>query len=340
VSDVLTQEEINALLSAYAKEQSGEAVPVAVSSPGSEGVPTKVTKHVKTWDYRRPERFSKEQIRTLQMLHETYARYASTSLSLLMRMPVKVSLVGIDQATYDEFLNALANPSVIYIFRMPPLEGSAIMEINTGIAFCMIDRMLGGPGKARMRVRELTDIEQTLMRTVVDRLLSDLGSSWVQLAEIQPEYEGYETNPLFAQIVPPHEPVILFAFEIKMGDIFGSLNMCIPYSVIQPITGRLSAQRWFMEPARRGSSRRSQLETKVLEQVAVPVKVELGRCEVTMRDVLNLEVGDIVKLDGHVGDELTLYIGDLPKFRCLPGSERKQLAVQITRLIRPEEVGK
>ncbi len=338
MSDVLTQEEINALLSAYGKDQPEEVVEVAVTAPGPDGAPVKINKPVKTWDYRRPERFSKDQIRTLQMLHETYARYASTTLSVLMRMPVKFSLVGIEQATYDEFLTTLPNPSVIYIFRMPPLEGSAILEVNAGITFCMVDRLLGGPGKARMRVRELTDIEQTLMRTVTDRLLADLGASWAQLAEIHPEYEDYETNPQFAQIVPPHDPVILFAFEIKMGDTFGSLNMCIPYSVIQPITGRLSAQRWFMESPRKGTSRRSQLEGKVLGQVEVPIRVELGECEATMREVLDLEVGDIVKLDSPVGDELTLYIGGIPKFRCVPGAEGKQLAVQITQLIGSEEV--
>lgn len=337
MTDVLTQEEINALLSAYSKDQPDEVVEVAVA-PAAAGAPAqKVSKALKNWDFRRPERFSKDQLRTLQMLHETYARYASTSLSVLLRTPVKVTLVSIEQATYEEYLGSLQNPSVIYIFRMPPLDGSAILEINTGISFCMIDRMLGGPGKARMRVRELTEIEQTLMRTAVDRLLSDLGASWVQLAEIHPEFEDYETNPQFAQIVPPHDPVCLLAFEVKIGDTFGSVNMCIPYSVIQPVTGRLSAQRWFMESTRKGSSRRSQIEEKALERVSIPVRVELGRCMVSMREVLGLEIGDIVRLDHRAGDELVLFVGELPKLFCAPGTEGKKLAVQVTRLIGPEE---
>ncbi len=338
MSDVLTQEEINALLSTYAKDEPDEVVEVAVASPDSYPSTARVSKPLKNWDFRKPERFSKEQLRTLQMLHETYARYGSTSLSVMLRTQVKLSLVSVDQAIYDEFVSSLQNPAAIYIFRMPPLEGSAILEINMGIAFCMIDRMLGGPGKARMRVRELTDIERTLMRGIVDRLLSDLGASWVQLAEVRPEYEDYETNPQFAQIVPPHDPVVLLAFEVKIGDTFGSINMCLPYSVIQPVTGKLSAQRWFMESTRKGPSRRGQLEQNALRQVSVPVRVKLGQCEVTMRDVLDLEVGDIVKLDSQVGDELVLCIGELPKFRCVPGAEGKSLAVQITRLISTEEV--
>lgn len=115
--------------------------------------------------------------------------------------------------------------------------------------------------------------------------------------------------------------------------------MCIPYSVIQPVTGRLSAQRWFMETPRKGASKRSQLGGKVLERVAVPVRAQLGECEVTMREVLDLEVGDIIRLDRQVGDELTLYVGGMAKFRCAPGAEGKRLAVQITRLIGSEEVG-
>ncbi len=210
MSDILSQEEVDALLSAVSQgndQQVGveAASPVLTLSPDL----SESEKSMSLYDFRRPDRVSKDQMRTLQNLHEGYARLFSTTLTNFLRTFVEIELVSVDQLTYSEFVMSISNPSCIYVFKMEPLEGTAIIEINPSLVFFIIDRLFGGQGRPSEQNRELTLIEQNVIHRIVERGLNDFKDVWEHVGVFSPKIEAYETNPQFVQIAPPGETVIL-----------------------------------------------------------------------------------------------------------------------------------
>ena len=193
--EVLSQSEIDKLLSALSD---GSVTADDVKADESQ-------KKVKTYDFKRPDKFSKDQIRTLYMLHESFARLLNTYLSTHLRTMVNVEVASVEQLTYQEFVQSLANPSVISILAVPPLKGNIIMEVNTEIAFAFIDRVFGGEGRAGIKTRVLTEIEEAVMKRFVDTSMKNFREAWANVADFYPTLEATESNPQFTQIVPPSD---------------------------------------------------------------------------------------------------------------------------------------
>ena len=223
--DVLSQSEIDKLLSALSDG----------SVSAEEVKADEEQKKVKTYDFKRPDKFSKDQIRTLFMLHESFSRLLNTYLSTHLRTMVNVEVASVEQLTYQEFVQSLANPSVISILAVPPLKGNIIMEVNTEIAFAFIDRVFGGEGKSGIKTRVLTEIEEAVMRRFVDKATSHLKEAWANVVEFYPSLEATESNPQFTQIVPPSDMVVIVTIQMKVGEVEGMMNICIPYLVLEPI---------------------------------------------------------------------------------------------------------
>jgi flagellar motor switch protein FliM/flagellar motor switch protein FliG len=200
---------------------------------------------IKIYDFKRPDKFSKDQIRTVAMMHETFARLGTTALSSMLRYLAHAHLASVDQLTYEEFIRSIPNPTTIAAIAMEPLKGSALLEIDPAITFAIIDRLFGGQGKSSNLNRELTDIEVSVMEGAVERLLGSLSEAWAILLDLRPRLVAIETNPQFAQIVPPHEMIILVSLEAVVGEARGMINLCLPYLTIEPIVHRLSAQYIF-----------------------------------------------------------------------------------------------
>lgn len=325
--DVLSQEEIDALLAAV---NSGDVDANEVKDEAK-------AKKVKVYDFKRPDKFSKDQIRTLYMLHESFARQLNTYLSTHLRTLVTIDVASVEQLTYQEFVQSVANPSVISILGVPPLKGNIILEFGTEIAFAYIDRVFGGDGNTTMKTRVLTEIEDAVMRRFVNAAMTHFKDAWANVTVMNPFLETTESNPQFTQIVPPSDMVVIVTIQIKIGDIEGIMNICIPYLVLEPIMSKLTTTFWVAS-----SISRSETENQVaiiqskLEKTEVPFIVEIGGVQITVREFLTLGFGDVLQLNAKVKDDLPCRVGSNAKFYCRPGTFGKKMAVQITRVVNPE----
>ncbi|MBP9015844.1 MAG: flagellar motor switch protein FliM [Candidatus Atribacteria bacterium] len=318
MGDILSQEEIDALLKGLT---SGSLE--AVKEERREGG------RLKVYDFRRPEKFSKDQIRTFHMIFSALARLASTNLAAFLRSRCQVELVSTDQLTYDEFVRSVPNPTFVCIFSLLPLEGRCVLQMNLDMVFPMLDRLLGGLGNAVFNPRPLTEIENRIMTEVTERIMSALKESWTNIQQVEPRIEALESNLEFVQVVSGNDMVILFTFSVEVGEREGMMTICIPYLVVEPITQKLSASLWFA--GRRSTD--SQIQEKVkkrINQVRLPVTVELGKASITLKELLNLEIGDVVVLDKRVGEPLDVLVGEKTKMKGMPGRVNRRLAIKIT----------
>lgn len=323
MTEVLSQNEIDLLLDAISAGESVESVDPKNIDVGK--------RKIKMYDFKRPDKFSKDQIRTLQMMHDNFARVTTTSLSAQMRALVSVHVASVDQLTYEEFIRSVSNPSTLAIINMDPLRGSSILEIDPSITFTIIDRLFGGEGKAVKNLnRELTDIELAVMEGIIVRILGNLREAWSQVIDLRPRLGSIETNPQFAQMVHPNDMVVLITLETKISEVEGMMNFCIPYITIEPIISKLSAQYWYASIRRGGNKENIDIIASKIDDIEVPVIAEFGSTTISMADVLALKKGDTLKI-GHMKttDNLTLVVGNRRKFYCRPGLVGKRMAVQI-----------
>lgn len=320
MTEILSQDEIDALLTAIS---TGEVDTTDYSA-------AKEQRKVKIYDFRRPDKFSKDQIRTLQMMHETFARLTTTALSAQLRALVSVHVASVDQLTYEEFIRSIPNPTTLAVINMDPLKGSAVLEIDPSITFTIIDKLFGGMGESAKISRELTDIELSVMEGIIVRILGNLREAWSNVIDLRPRLGNIETNPQFAQIVPPNDMVVLITLETKVGEVEGMTNLCIPYITIEPVISKLSAQYWYSSIRKGATDENMSIIQSRLETVELPIVAEIGEVEITMQEVLDLRVGDVVKLtDTKISSDMVLRIGGRKKFKCRPGVVGSRVAVQI-----------
>ncbi|HZT43110.1 MAG TPA: flagellar motor switch protein FliM [Chthonomonadaceae bacterium] len=300
--------------------------PVAAPLPA----PIRVASY-EAYDFRRPDKLAKDQLRTLQMLHETFARMFASSLSAYMRVPVHVDLLSVQQMRYDEYMRPLTS-SLINLFSMPPLAGQAILEIDFNVTLAMIDRLLGGPGSMVKKSTVLTDIERALAESIVNRALKELRTAWEGIYAFTPTRELMETQGQFVQIAPPNDIVISIRFEVKVGDLSGKMSLCMPYTLLKPITAKFSAQKWSAGNAKANAGGCAAVLARGLENTYVTCVAQLGTAALSLDDLMRLQVGDIVRLDGGQHEEIAVRIGQQIKFHGKPGTRGKKLAVHITRV--------
>jgi flagellar motor switch protein FliM len=325
VADILSQEEIDALLSALA---TGELRAEEIREEPGAGMPK-----VKPYDFLRPSKFSKEQIRTIYMLHETYGRLWSSTLSGVLRNYVSMSVSSVDQVTYQEFMQSIPNPTITATFTLSPLEGKALMEFSPTIGFPIIDRLLGGSGQSKVQARELTEIEEHVVSNLIDEGMVFLREAWSSMIDLNPELQDIESNPLFVQIVPPNDMILLITMETRIGNFSGIINIIYPYVVLEPILSLLSAQTLYAVGSRGATEESRERTRRVLNRVEVPLSVELGTAHCTFRELLGLELNDIIVLSTKTTDDLLARVGGVPKFRCVPGLAGKQRAAKVTQVV-------
>lgn len=320
MTEILSQDEIDALLTAISTGEADTTDYTAV----------KEQRKVKIYDFRRPDKFSKDQIRTLQMMHETFARLTTTALSAQLRALVSVHVASVDQLTYEEFIRSIPNPTTLAVINMDPLKGSAVLEIDPSITFTIIDKLFGGTGESTKISRELTDIELSVMEGIIVRILGNLREAWSNVIDLRPRLGNIETNPQFAQIVPPNDMVVLVTLETKVGEVEGMMNLCIPYITIEPVISKLSAQYWYSSIRKGATDENAAIIQSRLESVELPIVVEVGEVEITMEELLAIQVGDVIKLPNtKINSDMTVKIGGRKKYKCRPGVIGNRVAVQI-----------
>lgn len=307
------------------------AAPVSmVSSGGPVG-------EVRGYDFSRASKFSKDQIRTIQMIHETFARLFSSTLSAKIRALTKIKVVSVEEVTFEDFINTVSSPSIISIFSLPPMEGNAVLDISPQIGFPLMDRLLGGNGLEEEEPRELTDIEMNLMESILLDALGFLKEAWSNVITLSPKLELLESNPYFVQIVPPSEMILLVNFEAQIGEKTGRMNIAVPYVLLEKVLSRLSITQWFATFRRTVSEDTRRMVEGRLLKTSVPIVVQLGKTKITLKDFLNLAEGDIIQIDRRVSDELDVIVGDRRKFKGRPGRIGKRTAVRTTEVVREEE---
>ncbi|MEA4962755.1 Flagellar motor switch protein FliM [bioreactor metagenome] len=322
MTEVLSQGEIDALLNAL---KTGELDVMEISDEKEE-------KKVRTYDFKIPNKFAKDQFRTLQMIHDNFSRLLQTYLSGYLRSLVQIEVVSVDQLTYYEFSNSMPNPSTLGIVDFLPLSGSILMEISPSVTFAMIERILGGTGQAYEKNRVFTEIELTLMEKIINQILNLYKEPWKNVSEIKPKLKKIETNTQFAQVMSPNETIALITLNVKIGAVEGAMHICIPHIVIEPIIEKLSTKFWFSGVTKDISVNEIHNLERRIENTFLPLNVVLGKSFLNVKDVLNLQIGDVILLDKSSNEELEVFVGNRLKYYCYPGLKKNKVAVKITRI--------
>lgn len=326
MSDILSQSEIDSLLAAMS---SGEM--------DVEQMPEKGNRQVKNYDFKRPAKFSKEHLRTLEIIYEHYGRLLSTNLPVYLRKSIQVSVSSSETFTFSEFSNALSNPVILSIVDFQPLNGNIIIELSSNLGFAMIDRMLGGQGLPLEKSRDFSEIELSILERLMLICMQHMREPWKNVVEINPVLERIETSAQFAQVIAPSDMVAIVSFNIKIGDVEGYMNVCLPYFTLEDVMDKLNTKYWYSTMQKEDTINYEHQLESLIRRVDVPVRAVLGKSQVSVSDFLNLQIGDIIRLDTKVDSEMKIYVGNIKKFTALPGSSRDSYAVQVTSVIREEE---
>ncbi len=321
--DVLSQAEVESLITAMDSREADGIADAATSR-------SRQRAKVSPYDFKRPERVGKEQMRSLQTMHEAFGRNFGASLSALLRTIVELKLTSVDQLTYSEFVFSLENPTCFNLINAAPLEGQLILDINLSLLFPIIDRLLGGgsdPGPAVRR--PLTEIEQRLVSRITDLFCKEMKHAWENVLELNLSIDRVESNPQLVQIVPPNEVVVLISFELTLGDARGMMNLCIPFNSIERISTRLSANSWVSYGKKSATTENIQRISSQLGDAVVEVVVDLAETNISTSDLIGLSVGDIIATEQDVSRPLVVSVEGRPKFHAQPGAFKGRKAIQV-----------
>ncbi|MCL5025289.1 MAG: flagellar motor switch protein FliM [Chloroflexi bacterium] len=321
---VLSQWEIDSLLGSL-DSQEGTAAGMEVDG----------NKNVRLYDFRRPGKFSKEHLRAIQTIHESFAHGTASSLSSYLRTGVQLQLSSVEQAVYEEYIEQLSNPTVLAIVSADPLPGHMIIEMNMGLAFALIDRLLGGTGLVPQKLREVTDVELILLQTLIKSLLASLRESWLQIHRVNLKLDEMVFNPEIVHSALPADVGVLLLFELRMKETSNIISIFTPYTMLEPIIGKLTSQMWLAGVRKDVSGGQDAIRMQ-LEKVDLPVKAELGTATVSVRELIGLQRGDVIVLETGIKEELEVMVAGKHKYYGRPGRIGRRLGVAITRTSQEE----
>lgn len=325
MGEVLSQDEIDNLLKALS---TGELDADEYKENDSQ--------QVKNYDFARPAKFSKEHLRTLEIIFEHYGRLLYTNLPAYLRKNVQVDVINSEAVAYSEFSNALSNPVLLGIVNFLPLTGNAIIELAPNLGYAIIDRLLGGIGGSLDKSRDFTEIEITILERILSVCVDLLREPWQNVVELEPRLERIETNSQFAQIVSPSEMVAIVTLNLKIGDIEGLMNIILPYLTLEEVMDKLNTKYWYSTMQEVDGNYYGEEIEHNISKASVPMKAVLGVSSISVNDFANLQRGDIIKLNSGIEDELDIYVGNIKKFKALPGAASDNYAVRVTSIIREE----
>jgi len=337
MSDVLSQSEVESLLASLdpSPAVAAETPTVAAAKPGD-----LLRSQVSVYDFKRPERVSKEQMRALQALHEGFSREFGAGLSGMLRTIVDVKLISVDQLTYSEFVFSLENPTCFNLLHSAGLDGNIVLDLNPSIVFPIVDRLLGGGRENTQGVpnRPLTEIELELVSRITDLAIMGFNNGWKNICELGLSVKQVESNPQIIQIVPPNEVIVLISFEITMGEMRGIMNLCIPFNTIEPLAGKLSSDTWASYSRRVTDPQQGRKLAAGISQARVELIAELASTHLTAGDIANLAIGDVILTDQDEGTGLTISIENRPMYRGEAGLFKGHKAVRVTQILQKPHI--
>lgn len=326
MSEVLSQQEIDNLLAALS---TGEL--------DASDMQENTERQVKDYDFKRPVKFSKEHLRTLEIIFEHYGRLLSTNLQVFLRKNVQVTVNSSETVTFSEFSNALSSPVILSIVNFAPLTGNIIMELSLNIGYAIIDRMLGGKGTAIERTKDFSEIEMAILEKIMVICMQMLREPWKNVVELNPVLDRIETNPQFAQIIAPSDMIAIVTLNIKIGDVEGLMNVCLPFFTLEDIMDNLNTKFWYSTIHESADENYQKYLETLVKRVSIPVRAILGTSSVSVNDFMNLQIDDIIRLDSEIGGDVIVYVGNIKKFTAVPGSSKEKYAVQVTSVLGEEE---
>jgi flagellar motor switch protein FliM len=271
------------------------------------------------------------------MIFEHYGRLLSTNLPIYLRKNIQVEVMNAEAISYMEFSNALSNPVLLGVIDFSPLKGNIIIEMASKLGYTIVDRLLGGNGDPLDKLRDFSEIELLLIERIMNVCVNLLREPWANVLDTNPRLERIETNSQFAQIISPSEMTAVITVNIKIGDVEGLMNVCLPYITLEPIMDKLNTKFWYSNMQEKDDQSYNATVERLINKSAIPVNVVLGKTSISVNDFASLRPGDIIRLDTKVDDELSIYVGDIKKFNGLPGTRGKKYAVRVTKVIREEK---
>ncbi|RAX58129.1 flagellar motor switch protein FliM [Helicobacter monodelphidis] len=330
MADILSQEEIDALLEVVDDDEASSDVEVLEKND------ILAQRQVTLYDFKRPNRVSKEQLRAFRGIHDKMARNLSSQISAVMRSIVEIQLHSVDQMTYGEFLMSLPSPTSFNVFSLKPLDGTGVLEINPSIAFPMIDRLLGGKGDPYESTREFSDIELNLLDTILKQMMQNLKEAWAPVTEVFPSVDAKESSPNVVQIVAQNEIVIMVVMEIIIGHSSGMMNLCYPVISLESVLSRLASRDLMLSETSSKKSRNKELQA-LLGGSAVELSAILGGTKLTLNEVLELKKGDIVRLDRAADDTVIVNVNGREKYISSIGLQRYRKTIKVKEIIKTEK---
>ncbi len=335
--DVLSRNDVESLLKSLEGTASNVAVPnaPAVKGDAKRGAP-KV--RILNYDFKRPERVGKEQMRALQSLHDGFSRNFGASLSAMLRSIIEVRLISVDQLTYSEFVYSLEIPTCFNLLKPLPLEGNWVLDISPSLLYPIIDRMLGGAvSNDSTPKRPLSEIELRLASRITNVFLKELQVAWKNVADLDIQVERVESNPQLVQIVPPNEVVVMVSFELTMGTIRGTTNLCIPFNTIERVGSKLTSNSWVGYTATRKNEQTVTQISSRLDGSLADVIVTLARSTIRTSELFDLEVGDIISTEKDVHQPLEVEVANRIKYLASPGAFKGRKAIKIEKIVGKDE---
>jgi flagellar motor switch protein FliM len=329
LSEILSQSEIDELLSALMTGDSD----AAAEAPSDQSA-----LKVKDYDFRTANRFPKEQMRTFQVVFETYSQLLSNKLSSILRVSCECEILSIEECSYSEFNNSLPAPVVLAVSESPPLHGSLLIQMSPEFAYMLISRLFGGD-RTGENAKQFTEIELALLERVLRQQCEVFNEAWDKVIEVGMQIGRIETSPQFAQITAPNEPVAVVILSVTMGEETGLMSICIPHTAIEPVAQQLNTRMWFSSGIRddgRGEERLAAL-TNMLMHTPTPLSAIFEQTPATVQDIVNLQIGDVIKLDHSLDLPLTIKVQHIPKFKATIGTIGQRYAMQIVDVLSEEE---
>jgi len=318
VAEILFQDEIDSLIESLA---AGQINPEDYRPCVDEGI--------KSYDFYRPNKFSKEQLIGLETIHSSFAKMLGDFLSGYLRTNIKVRVRSVEQLTYEDFVSSIPSPTLITIFSLEPLKRTAILEANMQYVLPVLDLLFGGSGRSSGETQALTEIEMAVMKRLHNKVLEIFSLAWGEILEVKANVESLETNPRLTRTITPKETVAVITFDIFVGKANGLINICIPHIVLDPVMNRLSAHFWLAEGLGPSNEPEKDYIEKKISKVKASLSVFVGKTDISVENFLNLQQGDVLQLNKSVFENLDLYVDNLLKFKVRPGILGNKLAVQI-----------
>jgi flagellar motor switch protein FliM len=322
----LSQKEIDALLDTPDDAPDTEATTTDPELPSEE---TENVSYIEPYNFKRPRLFSQDQARVLTYVHEAFARDLSVYLSAQLRTIVDINLDSVDQVIYSEFVMSSAPPSAIYVVNVLEHDHKIVLEIDPRLAIYTIEKLFGGHGVFLEEKREISQIEQKIMRKVMEETFDKLEGAWEQAKEVELEIDAFETNAEFVQIIPAAEPAFVANYKVSIYEETSSINICYPYILLEKMLATSDMKQWLSSAISEAPPEVRERYERKLETTEVELRAELGRARVPLPELLRLEAGDVIPLQRRVKDPVRIYVNGREKFMGQAGKSGSYRAIKI-----------